>query len=117
MTRTWTMLPKKWIRSGRACACAQWIADFLAIAAIAWASERTASADVNEPPLPASAQGSAPSQGTPTQGGGACFPSCRDGYVCHQGQCISACNPPCPSGQTCVAGQRCETAFGSSSYV
>jgi hypothetical protein len=28
----------------------------------------------------------------------ACFPACRDGYLCHLRQCISACNPPCAAG-------------------
>jgi hypothetical protein len=38
----------------------------------------------------------------------ACFPACREGFTCHQGQCISLCNPPCPAGLECVAGRRCE---------
>ena len=37
-----------------------------------------------------------------------CTPPCRDGYTCHQGQCISACNPPCPAGQTCVGAGVCQ---------
>jgi len=38
----------------------------------------------------------------------ACFPTCRDGFTCHQGQCISLCNPACPAGLECVEGRRCE---------
>lgn len=30
-----------------------------------------------------------------------CFPPCRTGYFCHEGNCISKCNPPCPSNQKC----------------
>lgn len=38
----------------------------------------------------------------------ACFPACRDGFTCHQGQCVSLCNPVCPAGLECVEGRRCE---------
>jgi hypothetical protein len=30
-----------------------------------------------------------------------CFPSCRDGYMCYNGECISKCNPPCPANMKC----------------
>jgi hypothetical protein len=36
-----------------------------------------------------------------------CVPSCRDGYICHQGQCIAACNPPCAEGEKCVGEGQC----------
>ena len=36
-----------------------------------------------------------------------CVPPCRDGYLCHEGQCIEACNPPCPDGEQCVGGGQC----------
>lgn len=36
-----------------------------------------------------------------------CVPSCRDGYLCHQGQCIEACNPPCAQGEQCVGDGQC----------
>jgi hypothetical protein len=36
-----------------------------------------------------------------------CVPACRDGYLCHQGQCIEACNPPCGEGEQCVSGGEC----------
>lgn len=38
----------------------------------------------------------------------ACFPACRDGFTCYQGQCVSLCNPACPAGLECVEGRRCE---------
>ena len=38
-----------------------------------------------------------------------CVPSCRNGYSCAKGVCVSDCNPPCPSGAVCTAGGRCET--------
>lgn len=36
-----------------------------------------------------------------------CFPSCRAGFVCHQGQCISACNPVCENGLLCSPQGTC----------
>lgn len=36
-----------------------------------------------------------------------CFPLCRSGYVCQQGNCISACNPPCMPSQTCTDRGEC----------
>jgi len=69
---------------------------------------------------PAAAQGepppgSAPSGGVspapqPTAPASDCFPPCREGFVCSQGQCVSSCNPPCPAGQVCTAGSTCEPA-------
>lgn len=38
----------------------------------------------------------------------ACYPACREGFTCNQGQCVSLCNPPCPTGLACVEGRRCE---------
>lgn len=42
-----------------------------------------------------------------------CIPSCRDGYICHQGQCITACNPPCAEGERCSADGQCVADAGS----
>lgn len=36
-----------------------------------------------------------------------CFPICRQGYICHNGECISMCNPPCPAGTECSKGVTC----------
>lgn len=36
-----------------------------------------------------------------------CIPACRDGFICHGGQCVSACNPPCASGQVCRGAGTC----------
>ena len=44
----------------------------------------------------------------PAQTTGDCRPPCRSGFLCHQGQCISACNPPCAAGQRCTAQGECE---------
>lgn len=49
------------------------------------------------PPLPL------PSATTATE----CFPSCRTGYLCHQGQCVSRCNPPCGEGLVCLDSGEC----------
>ncbi|MCK5795936.1 MAG: hypothetical protein KAI47_02050 [Deltaproteobacteria bacterium] len=38
---------------------------------------------------------------------GGCVPTCRSGFMCKKGKCISLCNPPCPNGQRCVKGE-CE---------
>lgn len=66
----------------------------------------------------------------------ACFPECRPGFLCHNGQCVSACNPPCaaneictpqatcvsvcnpacPAGQACAAGGRCVVAAPVPAY-
>lgn len=36
-----------------------------------------------------------------------CFPACRSGFVCHQGQCVSRCNPQCPEGSQCLDSGEC----------
>jgi hypothetical protein len=36
-----------------------------------------------------------------------CFPACRKGYVCHEGQCVSKCNPPCPDNALCTDSGAC----------
>jgi len=36
-----------------------------------------------------------------------CFPECRAGFLCHEGQCISRCNPPCPTGTECTNESTC----------
>jgi hypothetical protein len=38
---------------------------------------------------------------------GACTPPCRTGYLCHQGQCVSACNPPCGEAEVCASTGEC----------
>lgn len=36
----------------------------------------------------------------------ACFPKCREGYVCaSSGQCLSECNPPCSGEESCKSGR------------
>lgn len=36
-----------------------------------------------------------------------CFPACRNGFFCLQGQCRSACNPPCNPGDQCQEDGQC----------
>jgi hypothetical protein len=36
-----------------------------------------------------------------------CLPSCRKGYVCISGQCVTACNPACPMGEMCTEHGEC----------
>jgi len=38
-----------------------------------------------------------------------CYPPCRTGFVCYNGQCVSECNPPCPQGTIC-SGKDCVPA-------
>jgi hypothetical protein len=66
------------------------------------------------------AQESAPPPGEPATSAPAppatpaCFPACREGFTCSQGQCVSLCNPACPAGLECVEGRRCEPPAPSS---
>lgn len=36
-----------------------------------------------------------------------CFPTCRAGYVCVRGQCVSSCNPPCAANESCNTTGQC----------
>jgi hypothetical protein len=36
-----------------------------------------------------------------------CFPPCRKGFTCHNGQCVSLCNPPCEQGMECGEDGNC----------
>src|SRR5690606_9317980 len=42
-----------------------------------------------------------------------CFPPCREGYLCHQSQCVSACNPACEPGERCTSDGQCVSASAS----
>lgn len=37
----------------------------------------------------------------------ACLPSCRSGFTCVGGQCVSACNPLCTAGERCTSEGEC----------
>lgn len=39
-----------------------------------------------------------------------CQPTCRAGYVCATGRCVSACNPPCALGESCSPQAECVSA-------
>jgi hypothetical protein len=79
-----------------------------------WLGGRPASAAEPAPPPPVEAVPAqpAPAQPAPAQPApavpAACYPSCREGFTCYEGKCVSLCNPPCPEGVECVAGRRCE---------
>lgn len=47
----------------------------------------------------------------------ACVPACRDGYLCIEGDCVSACNPPCDPGQTCNSDGSCSAESAASTVV
>lgn len=36
-----------------------------------------------------------------------CVPSCRAGFTCVSGECVSACNPACPAGNVCTSEGAC----------
>lgn len=40
-------------------------------------------------------------------GGSQCLPSCRTGYLCISGQCVSSCNPICGAGEMCTERGEC----------
>jgi hypothetical protein len=40
-----------------------------------------------------------------------CFPPCRTGYMCRNGECISLCNPPCQPGWECGRDAECHPAM------
>lgn len=51
---------------------------------------------------------------SPGEGGeSSCFPECRPGFVCRDGECVSQCNPPCPQGQVCTAARECVPQGGA----
>jgi hypothetical protein len=52
------------------------------------------------PPPPTASELDAP-------GASACVPSCRSGYTCWSGRCISGCNPPCSLGESCSDAGEC----------
>jgi hypothetical protein len=37
----------------------------------------------------------------------ACIPECRNGFVCREGECVSACNPGCAENEVCNAKREC----------
>jgi hypothetical protein len=51
-----------------------------------------------------------PAPAPPAQVASTCFPACRAGYLCHEGQCVSACNPPCAASEVCTSTGACEAA-------
>lgn len=42
-----------------------------------------------------------------------CYPTCRAGYFCNAGQCVSVCNPPCAAGETCTPTGECVAGTGA----
>jgi hypothetical protein len=74
----------------------------LATALAIWGANSPLAAQQPTPlpaPLPPRAEQPAPAN--------TCDPLCRPGFLCREGQCISACNPPCPGGQRCSPNAQC----------
>ncbi len=65
-------------------------------------SEPAKAAAFTTPPL-----GATESAQPPAVESAPCVPSCRDGFVCVKGSCVSACNPPCGANQTCTDTGEC----------
>lgn len=72
-----------------------------AAAALAEPAAAAPSEAPTPPPPPSAAEVPAP---PPV---GQCVPSCREGYTCHKGACVSACNPPCAADERCNALGEC----------
>lgn len=66
------------------------------------------------PPPAAASEELPPPPPPPSYGGSECTPACRSGFICQQGQCISACNPPCAAGEQCSAQGECVTSSSGS---
>jgi hypothetical protein len=80
----------------------------LAQAGAAQAGDELPAVPPPPPSYPQATEPSAPTQPAPaTDASGACVPTCRSGYTCIAGQCISACNPPCAAGEQCTASGEC----------
>jgi hypothetical protein len=67
----------------------------------------TAAPETPTPATPAAQTLAEPQAAPPATTEPTCIPACRSGYVCVQGQCVSACNPPCSAGQTCTPDAQC----------
>jgi hypothetical protein len=65
------------------------------------------------PPTPGGTHAASPASPAPPAAEPACFPACRSGFTCHEGQCVSLCNPPCAGGERCLASGECEPAAGA----
>jgi hypothetical protein len=61
--------------------------------------------EVPPPPPPPSSPPAA--EASPTVAATECAPACRTGYLCMEGQCVSACNPPCAASERCTANGEC----------
>src|SRR5690349_2439838 len=77
---------------------------------IALLSSSTAVAQGGETPpaVPPPPPSSPPaSETSPAVAAKECLPACRTGYLCMEGQCVSACNPPCAAWELCTANGEC----------
>lgn len=66
----------------------------------------TGPAPLEAPPPPPPSEAAAPVRGAPPPPA-ACEPSCRPGFACVSGSCVSSCNPSCGAGDVCTATGEC----------
>lgn len=69
-----------------------------------------AAAPASAEPIPQpSAASTGEAVGTPLEAPStaACVPSCRTGFTCVSGSCVSSCNPPCSIGDVCTDRGEC----------
>lgn len=71
-------------------------------------------ANAQEPPMQRQASGRPRSAAAAAAADEACAPSCRSGYACVRGQCVSKCNPVCGDGERCTNEGECVPAVVSS---
>ena len=77
------------------------VAAFTLTAAASSADPRSSSSP------PVAAMNGTPASGLPDPSASSCAPSCRAGFMCVQGACVSACNPACRDSEQCSAEGQC----------
>jgi hypothetical protein len=92
----------------------------LRIGAFAWLCWAVLSAPVRADELEGEATGSErAADASEAQGAvdAECIPSCRRGFVCVAGACVSACNPPCAAHERCTEALECVSREPPAAYA
>lgn len=77
------------------------------VAAFTLAASASSADPRSSTPSPVSAMNGTPASGLPDPTASSCAPSCRAGFTCAQGACVSACNPACGDTDQCSAEGQC----------